>query len=157
MHISLLNFVKPMCPQQLTDVILSFNKISYYNLKKKISICILCQVSFMLIILLKFIYATISMYNIFVFIVRFKLINYVFHTFRFILLFSNVILSRVCVLLQTGFRLVNEFIDHLYTRPRTRSDYSATANLHNSQIITAPSKLFSSLLCLHQPFPGNGS
>jgi hypothetical protein len=35
------------------------------------------------------------------------------------------------------------------------SNYSTTANLHNSQITTAPTKPFSSLLCLHQPFPSN--
>jgi hypothetical protein len=40
------------------------------------------------------------------------------------------------------FRLVNEFIDHLYTRLVTTSNYSATAN-HNSQITPAPAKPFS--------------
>jgi hypothetical protein len=34
-------------------------------------------------------------------------------------------------------------------------DYSATANLYNSQITTAPAEPLSSLLC-HQPFHGNG-
>jgi hypothetical protein len=34
------------------------------------------------------------------------------------------------------------FIDHLYTRLGTTSIYSATANLHNSQITTAPNKSF---------------
>jgi hypothetical protein len=33
---------------------------------------------------------------------------------------------------------------------------SSTLNVHNSQITTAPAKPFSSLLCFHQPFPGNG-
>jgi hypothetical protein len=37
---------------------------------------------------------------------------------------------------------VTRFIDHLYTRPGTTSDYSATTNLHNSQITTAPAKPF---------------
>jgi hypothetical protein len=36
----------------------------------------------------------------------------------------------------------------------TTSNYSAIANLHTSQITTAPDKPFTSLLC-HQPFPGN--
>jgi hypothetical protein len=52
--------------------------------------------------------------------------------------------------------LVTQFIDHLYTRLVSTSNYSATANHHNSQIVTAPAKPFFSLLCLHQPFPGNG-
>jgi streptolysin S family bacteriocin protoxin len=42
-----------------------------------------------------------------------------------------------------GFELVNAFIDHLYTRLGITSNYSATANLHNSQITTAPAKPFS--------------
>jgi hypothetical protein len=37
---------------------------------------------------------------------------------------------------------VNGFTDHLYTRLVSTSNYSATANLHNSQIITAPAKPF---------------
>jgi hypothetical protein len=37
---------------------------------------------------------------------------------------------------------VNGFIDHLYTRLETTSNYSATASLHNSQITTAPAKRF---------------
>jgi hypothetical protein len=40
------------------------------------------------------------------------------------------------------------FIDHMYTPLRTTSNYSDTANFHSSQIITAPNKPFSSLLCL---------
>jgi hypothetical protein len=36
------------------------------------------------------------------------------------------------------------------------SNYSSTADLHNSQITTAPAKPFSSLLYSHQPFPVNG-
>jgi hypothetical protein len=35
------------------------------------------------------------------------------------------------------FRLVNVFIDHLYTQLGTKSNYSSTANLHDSQITTA--------------------
>jgi hypothetical protein len=60
--------------------------------------------------------------------------------------------------LQAGFWLVNGFIGHLYvyTRLGTTSNYSLTANLHNSQINTAPAKPFSSMLWLHQPSPGNG-
>jgi hypothetical protein len=38
--------------------------------------------------------------------------------------------------------LDNGFIDHSYTPLGTRSNYSTTANLHNSQITTAPAKLF---------------
>jgi hypothetical protein len=37
---------------------------------------------------------------------------------------------------------VNGFIDHLYTRLGTTSNYSATSYLHNSQITTAPAKPF---------------
>jgi hypothetical protein len=37
---------------------------------------------------------------------------------------------------------VNEFIEHLYARLVNRSNYSATANLHNAQITTAPAKPF---------------
>jgi hypothetical protein len=43
-----------------------------------------------------------------------------------------------------------------YTPHGTTSNYSAIANLHTFQIITAPAKPFSSLLYLHQPFRGNG-
>jgi hypothetical protein len=52
--------------------------------------------------------------------------------------------------------MVNGFTKHLYTRLGSTSNYSATADLHNSQITTAPAKPFSSLLCLHEPFPSNG-
>jgi hypothetical protein len=34
------------------------------------------------------------------------------------------------------------FIDHLYTPLKTTSNYNAIANLHNSQITTAPAKPF---------------
>jgi hypothetical protein len=39
-----------------------------------------------------------------------------------------------------GFGLVNGFIDHLYTRLGITSNYSVTADLHNSQITTAPTR-----------------
>jgi hypothetical protein len=55
-----------------------------------------------------------------------------------------------------GFGLVNGFIHHLYAQLGTTSHYSATADLHNSQITMAPAKPFLSLLCIRQPFPGNG-
>jgi hypothetical protein len=42
----------------------------------------------------------------------------------------------------TGFGLVNGFVDHLYTPLGITSSYNATANLHNSQITTAPAKPF---------------
>jgi hypothetical protein len=45
---------------------------------------------------------------------------------------------------------------HLYTWLETTSNYSATANLHNSQITTAPDKPFPACY-LHQPLPGKGS
>jgi hypothetical protein len=41
-----------------------------------------------------------------------------------------------------GFGMGNGFIDHLYAQLRTTSSYSATTNLHNSQITTAPAKPF---------------
>jgi hypothetical protein len=41
-----------------------------------------------------------------------------------------------------GFRLAIGFTDHLYTWLGPTSNYSATANLHNSQITTAPAKHF---------------
>jgi hypothetical protein len=59
------------------------------------------------------------------------------------------------VSLQTGYELVNGFIDQLHTPHGTTSNYNAIANLHTLQITTAPAKPFSSLMC-HQPFPGNG-
>jgi hypothetical protein len=48
----------------------------------------------------------------------------------------------VCVWLQTRFWLVNGFIDHFYTPLGTTSNYSATANLHNSQITISTAKPF---------------
>jgi hypothetical protein len=41
-----------------------------------------------------------------------------------------------------GYGLVNGFIDHLYTPLGTTDSYRATADLHNSQITTAPAKSF---------------
>jgi hypothetical protein len=41
-----------------------------------------------------------------------------------------------------GFGLVNGFFDHLQTQLGITSNYSAIANLQNSQITTAPAKLF---------------
>jgi hypothetical protein len=52
---------------------------------------------------------------------------------------------------------LNGFTDHFNTRLGSRSDYSVTANLHNSQIITEPAKPFSNPLCLHQPFLATAS
>jgi hypothetical protein len=39
-----------------------------------------------------------------------------------------------------GYGLDIGFIDHLYATLGTTSNYSANANLHNSQITTAPTK-----------------
>jgi hypothetical protein len=55
-----------------------------------------------------------------------------------------------------GYGLNIEFIDHLLTSLGTTSNYSATANLHKSQITTAPAKLLPSVLFLQQPFRSNG-
>jgi hypothetical protein len=41
-----------------------------------------------------------------------------------------------------GFRLVDGFIDHLYTRLVSKSNCSAPALLHESQITTASAKPF---------------
>jgi hypothetical protein len=41
---------------------------------------------------------------------------------------------------------VNEFVNHLSTRLGTTNNYSAIAELHNSQIIIASVEQFSSLL-----------
>jgi hypothetical protein len=51
---------------------------------------------------------------------------------------------------------MNKFNDHLYTQLGTTSSYSATTDLHNSEITAAFAKPFSGLLCLHQPFAGSG-
>jgi hypothetical protein len=45
-----------------------------------------------------------------------------------------------------GFELVNGFTDHLYTRLGTTINYSATINLHNSQITKPPAKPFPAVL-----------
>jgi hypothetical protein len=52
--------------------------------------------------------------------------------------------------------MVNGFIEHLYAPLGTMLNWSATANIHNSQIITTLTKPFSSLLWFQQPFPSNG-
>jgi hypothetical protein len=53
------------------------------------------------------------------------------------------VLSRsMCVILDGGFGLDIGFIDHLYTRLGTTSNCSATADLRNSQITTAPANIF---------------
>jgi hypothetical protein len=46
--------------------------------------------------------------------------------------------------------------ERIYWPLETTSNYSSIANLHTLQITTAPAMPFSSLLFLHQPFPGNG-
>jgi hypothetical protein len=56
--------------------------------------------------------------------------------------FRVYILSSFKVWLYAGFWLVNGFIDNLYTRLVSTSTYSATANLHNSQIATTFTKPF---------------
>jgi hypothetical protein len=50
---------------------------------------------------------------------------------------------------------MNGFIDTLYTPLGTTGNYTTIANLHTLQITKAPAKPFSTLLCFHQPFPGN--
>jgi hypothetical protein len=72
----------------------------------------------------------------------------------FCLHFFNSVTIYVCDFRQR-FGLVIGIIDHLYTRHVSTRNYSTTANLHSSQTSQNPLKL-SSLLCLHQPFPGNG-
>jgi hypothetical protein len=52
------------------------------------------------------------------------------------------ILSPVRLWLSTGFGLVNRFIDILYTRLGTTSNYSAIADLHILQITTASAEPF---------------
>jgi hypothetical protein len=54
----------------------------------------------------------------------------------------SLIFSRTNMWPWTGFGLVNRFIDRLYTRLISTSNYSATADIHNSQITTALAKLF---------------
>jgi hypothetical protein len=57
--------------------------------------------------------------------------------------FSQTFYSVTCMGdYRRGFGLDIVFIDHLYTQPRTTINYSAIANLHNSQISTAPTKSF---------------
>jgi hypothetical protein len=51
--------------------------------------------------------------------------------------------------------VVNGFIDHFCAPLGTTSNYNTITNLHTLQITSALAKPFSSLLCIHQPFPGN--
>jgi hypothetical protein len=44
----------------------------------------------------------------------------------------------------------------VYTHGLELQAITAPPLIVSSQIIIAPAKPFSSLLCLHQPFPGNG-
>jgi hypothetical protein len=60
------------------------------------------------------------------------------------------------MLLQTGYGLVNGFIDYLYTALGTTRNYSTIVNLHSSKITTA-SATPSPACCLQQPFPATAS
>jgi hypothetical protein len=53
-----------------------------------------------------------------------------------------IIVTCMCDWLQTGFELVNGFTNQSYTRFVITSNYRVTANIHNSQITTAPAKSF---------------
>jgi hypothetical protein len=65
------------------------------------------------------------------------------------ILFRSCDVMSHCHGLECDYRRGLEWrLDLLYTRLGTASNYRATANLHCTR--------FSSLLCLHQPFPGNG-
>jgi hypothetical protein len=63
-------------------------------------------------------------------------------TDRPILALYNILSRFICVCLQTGYGLVNRFIDHLYTPLGTTSNYSATANLRTLQITASNIKIF---------------
>jgi hypothetical protein len=67
---------------------------------------------------------------------------------------SNGIVTWYVQQLQTGYGLVNEFMDHLHNLELQ----AITAPLLISTIHKSPQHplSFSSLLCLHQPFPGIG-
>jgi hypothetical protein len=56
----------------------------------------------------------------------------------------NTYCHLVCVIIDGVW--IGQWIDRLYTRLVTTRNYNAIANLHNSRITTASSKLFSSLL-----------
>jgi hypothetical protein len=47
------------------------------------------------------------------------------------------------------YRLVNGFIDHLYTPLRTTSNYSAIASLHILEITTVAAKLYQAFCLLN--------
>jgi hypothetical protein len=65
--------------------------------------------------------------------------KYIFRNFNFFPYISPQRIHTVTlyVCLWTGFGLVNAFIDHLFTPPRTTSNYSAITNLHTLRITTA--------------------
>jgi hypothetical protein len=67
---------------------------------------------------------------------------------------KEIILSRDRVTTD-AFGLEIGFIQHFNTRLATTLNYRAIANLHTLRITTAHVAI-SSLLCLHQSFPGNG-
>jgi hypothetical protein len=48
----------------------------------------------------------------------------------------------ICLLVMCRSEMIKGFTDHLYTRLRTTTNYSVSANLHNSQITPAPAKPF---------------
>jgi hypothetical protein len=77
------------------------------------------------------------------------------HSSYYCLATDDTILSRFIAWLHTRLGLMNGFTNHLFTRLGTTSNYSATANLHNSLFITASAKPLLAY-CLQQPFPGNG-
>jgi hypothetical protein len=81
--------------------------------------------------------------------------------FHFFISLSTVLICRSSWILwlfmyQERVTIDGIFIGNLYTRLGITNNYSATTKLQNSQITTAHAKPFSRLLCLHQPFPGNG-
>jgi hypothetical protein len=63
------------------------------------------------------------------------------------------IVTSLCVTIDGVW--IGERIYWPLTHTTWKYNYSATINLHNSQITTAPSKPFPAC-CVHQPFHGNG-
>jgi hypothetical protein len=61
-------------------------------------------------------------------------------TDRPVLALYNILSRFICVCLQTGYGLVNGFIDHLHSPLVTTSNYSATANLHTLQFTAVNTK-----------------